>query len=536
MTQKMFLKELDRYKVGTCAEMVHRNALFYPEGKCLVSDGKQITFEAFSHRVNRLVNAMNALGVKKGDVIGILAWNCTQCLEIAGAAMKGGFILSPYNARLNPKELSYLVNYSEAKALFIGEEHLGTAKAFKQGAKCLEYYITLKNADDPSLIYYEDFLNSSCIDEPEVTIEINDPLLIIYTSGTTGQPKGALYDHHRFIEDIRSYVISTGIQPEDKYVMIMPLFHIGGSKVMWSYFYVGGNIILPENSAFDPEATLKIIEENKATDIHIVPTHLSSFLSLPTFKDYDLSSLKRVWYAASPMPPSLLEKGLKALGPIFLQGYGSSETGPNACCLRINDHKTTGTEKELKRLSSCGRPIAGVHVRIVDPFDEDLEPYKVGEIIVSGNIMIEYWQRPEETQKSIKNGFVYTGDMGYYDDKGYIYIVDRKSDMIITGGENVYPREVEDVLYEHPAIKEAAVIGKPDEYWVEKVHAIVALNEGMNVEQDELIAFCKSRLSGYKCPKSIEFAASLPRNPAGKVLKRLLRENCQDADKEKMDF
>ncbi|MBA4418816.1 MAG: long-chain fatty acid--CoA ligase [Syntrophus sp. (in: bacteria)] len=523
MSKIKILQELNRYKIGTCAEMVYRNALFYPDQECLIFGDERMTFSAFNNRVNRLVNALMAMGLKKGDVIGVLSWNSAKYLEVSGAAMKGGFILSPFNARLNEKELRYLVNYSQAKVLFVGEEHMDMARTLRDMGLCAEKYISM-DVNDTEMISYDELLNSNFSEsEPNVSIEEDDPLLIIYTSGTTGLPRGALYNHRRFIEDTKTYVMMTGIQPEDKYVMIMPLFHIGGTKVMWSYFYVGGSIVLLPT--FDSEATLKAIEKEKATDIHIVPTHLSSFFALPNFKKYDLTSMKRMWYAASPMPLEMLKQGLDLWGPVFIQGYGSTETGPNACCLRNEEHKVTGlSEEEQKRLMSCGRPNLGVHVRIVNNTGEDIDPYQVGEIIISGNTMIGFWQKPEDTAERVKDGFVYTGDMGYYDDKGYIYIVDRKNDMIITGGENVFPREVEEVLYGHPAVREAAVIGIPDDYWVERVHAVVVCKDGIEVTDKELVAFCRERLAKYKAPKTVEFMESLPKNPAGKILKRELRE------------
>jgi long-chain acyl-CoA synthetase len=523
MSKIKVLQELNRYKIGTCAEMIYRNALFYPDRECLIFGDERMTFGTFNSRVNQLVNALIAMGLKKRDVIGVLSWNSAKYLEISAAAMKGGFILSPFNTRLNEKELGYLVNYSKAKVLFVGEEHMDMARTLMGMSLCVDKYISM-DMDDKEMTFYDEFLSSGSLSEPNVPIDEDDPLLIIYTSGTTGVPRGALYTHRRFIEDTKTYVMMTGIQPEDKYVMIMPLFHIGGTKVMWSYFYVGGSIVLLPT--FDSEATLKVIEKEKATDIHIVPTHLSSFFALPNFKKYDLSSLKRMWYAASPMPLEMLKQGLDLWGPIFIQGYGSTETGPNACCLRNEEHKIADfSEEEQKRLMSCGRPNLGVHVRIVNSTDEDVDPYETGEIIIQGNTMIEFWKKPQETAGCIDDdGFVYTGDMGYYDERGYIYIVDRKNDMIITGGENVFPREVEEVLYGHPAVREAAVIGVPDDYWVERVHAVVVLKDGEQVTDKEIVLFCKDKLAKYKAPKTVEFMDSLPKNPAGKILKRELRE------------
>jgi len=516
------LQELNRYKTDTCAEMIYRNALFYPDHECIVFGDTRLTFSTYNTRVNQLVSALIAMGLKKGDVIGILSWNSAKYLEISGAAMKGGFIYAPLHARLNEKELGYLVDNSQAKVLFVGREHLDMAKRLREAGIGVKTYVSM-DVGDTEMLSYDDLLSKGSVDEPDVNIEVDDPVLIMYTSGTTGLPRGAVYTHRGWIGDHKTYVMATSIQPEDRYLMIMPLFHIGGTKVMWAYFYVGGTIVV--HPTYDPQMTLKTFEEEKITDCHIVPTHLPSLWAVPNFKDYNLGSLKRLWYAASPMPLEMLKRGLGLWGPIFVQGYGSTETGPVVCCLRTEDHKVEGlSEEEQKKLKSCGRPGLGVHVRVVNEEGTDVDPYQVGEVIISGNTATEFWQKPEETVKRIKDGFTYTGDMAYYDDRGYIYIVDRKNDMIITGGENVFPREVEEVLYAHPAIKEAAVIGVPDEKWVERVHAVVARKEGEEVEEKDLIEFCRARMAKFKAPKTVEFVDSLPKNPAGKILKRELRE------------
>jgi acyl-CoA synthetase (AMP-forming)/AMP-acid ligase II len=305
----------------------------------------------------------------------------------------------------------------------------------------------------------------------------------------------------------------------------MPLFHIGGTKNLWGYFFAGAsNVIMPQKS-FDPRATLKAIQEERATDIHIVPTHLASFLALPEADQYDLSSLKRMFYAASPMPLELLKKGMEKWGPIFLQFYGATEDGPNVTMLSKKQHDVVHqTADKQGILRSAGFPHIGVHVRIVDEEDDDVGPGEIGEIVVKSKaVMKEWWKKPEETAKTIVDGWVHTGDMGRYDEQGYIYIVDRKKDMIVSGGENIFPREVEEVLYGHEGVLEAAVIGIPDPYWVEKVHAVVVPKPGARVDETELIEHCKARLAHYKSPKSIALVSELPKNPAGKILKRQIR-------------
>ena len=316
-----------------------------------------------------------------------------------------------------------------------------------------------------------------------------------------------------------------GAKPGDKHIMVLPFFHIGGDSHVWPFFLVGGaNVIMLERS-FDPAAVLKVIQDEKATDLQMVPTQINAMLSRKDIQDYDLSSLNRIYYAASPMPVELLRRGLEIFGPVFSQGYGQTESGPQITCLPRKNHQVLDKPlEEQEVLASCGQPSLGVHVRVVDEENKDVAPGKVGEIVAqSESIMVEYWKRPKETSETIVDGWLHTGDLGYYDEKGFIYIVDRKKDMIVTGGENVYSREVEDVLYKHPGVSEVAVVGIPDPVWVERVHAVVVLKEGMQVTEEEIIAFCKNHLASYKSPKSADFVDSLPKNPQGKILKKEIR-------------
>ena len=525
MGSKLILKELSRYRIGTYGDIIYRNAVLYSDDEAFKCGSKTLTFAEFNARVNRLIHALHAIGVQKGDVLGILSWNCLEYTEVYGAAMKGGFIASPFSPRLQADELDYMVNYSEANTLFVGPELLEMADSLRPRLSKVKNFISLKGSTQ-NMISYGDHVKNFSVEEPEVQVEEQDPLFIFYTSGTTGIPRGALYSQRRAMEDTRRFVVSLGLECGDRQIQIMPLFHVGGTKNFWGYYFVGAsNVILPQIS-FDPKATLQAIQDEKATDIHIVPTHLAAFLALKEVDQYDLSALKRMFYAASPMPLELLKKGMAKWGPIFVQGYGATEDGPNVTTLSKRQHNILDRpSEEQKPLSSAGFPHIGVHVRIVDDKDHDVGPGELGEIIVqSKGVMKEWWRKPEETRKTVVDGWVHTGDMGRYDERGYIYVVDRKKDMIISGGENIFPREVEEILYGHPAVQEAAVIGIPDPYWVEKVHAIIVLKEGKSANETELIDFCKERLARFKAPKSVEFADSLPKNPAGKILKRQLRD------------
>ena len=518
------MKELCRYARGTFADIVYRNALLHSDDEAFIWGPQRNTFSQFNARVNSLIHALCSLGVRKGDGIGILSWNCLEYTDAYGAAMKGGFIASPFNPRLHKEELEYLINYSEANTLFIGPELVPTVNRLRSHLPKVKHYISFgEPASD--MLSHQALLDSHPSDEPEVEVSKDDPYLIFYTSGTTGVPRGALYTHYRKLDNTRIKALEMGAKPGDKHIMVLPFFHIGGDSHVWPFFLVGGsNVIMPQRS-FDPAAVLQAIQDEKATDIQIVPTQLNVILSRQDLKDYDLSSLNRIYYAASPMPLELLRKGLEVFGPVFSQGYGQSESGPQITSLPRKAHQVLDRPlEEQKVLGSCGQPSLGVHVRVIDEKNQDVEPGAVGEIIAqSDSIMVEYWHRPKETKEVLVDGWLHTGDLGYYDEKGFIYIVDRKKDMIVTGGENVYSREVEDVLYMHPAIAEVAVIGVPDPEWVERVHAVVALKADATATEDGIIAFSKEHLASYKAPKSVEFLESLPKNPQGKILKKDIR-------------
>jgi len=523
MPEHLLLKELSRYNAGTWADIIYRNALLYPNQEAFVYGATRITFSEFNTRVNKLIHALHEMGVRKGDVVGILSWSCLEYADVYGVTMKGGFIASPFNPRLQANELEYIINYSEANTLFVGLELLETVNSLRSRLPKVKNFISFEGSA-PNMVAHQDLLASHPGQEPDVQVEEDDPVCIIYTSGTTGVPRGALYTQRRLIEDSKILVIDMNLNPGDRRVQITPLFHIAGNSHFRSSLYSGGcNIII---KFFDAAATLKTIQNERATHIDIVPTHLVAMLNLPDLGKYDISSLKFLWYGASPMPLEVLKKGMKVFGPIIAQGYGQSESGPAISHLSREDHNVLDRpEKEQKKLSSAGRPDIGVQVRIVDDKNNDVGVGEIGEIIVrSKHIMVEYWHKPDETRGTLINGWLHTGDMGYYDEEGYIYIADRKKDMIISGGENIYPREVEEVLYQHPAILEATVIGIPDPYWVERVHAIVVTKKGASTTAEELIAFCKKHIAGYKAPKSVEFIDSLPKNPSGKILKRELRE------------
>jgi long-chain acyl-CoA synthetase len=524
MPDKPILKELCRYRIGTFADIIYRNALLHADEEAFVCGYQRITFSQFNDRLNRLIRSLQQSGVRQGEAIGILSWNCLEYADFYGAAMKGGFIASPFNPRLHPEELEYLINYSGASTLFVGPELLETVERLRPLLPKVKNYVGL-GGSAPGMGSYDELLGGDESGEPDIDVKKDDPVIILYTSGTTGLPRGALYTHARKLDNTKIKALEMGTKLGDRHLMVLPFFHIGGDSHVWPFFLTGGcNVILP-NRSFDPVTVLKAIQEEKVTDMQIVPTQLSALLSHPDLKKYELNSLNRIYYAASPMPVELLRRGLEVFGPIFAQGYGQTESGPQICTLPKEAHEVLDKPAEAQKvLLSCGQPSLGVHVRVVDKENRDVGPGIVGEIIaLSDSIMMEYWKKPKETAETIVEGWLHTGDLAYYDEKGFIYIVDREKDMIVSGGENVYSREVEDVLYKHSGVAEAAVIGVPDPRWVERVHAVIVLKPNTVATEEEIIAFCKKHIASYKTPKSVEFVDVLPKNPQGKILKKTIR-------------
>ena len=524
MTKKFLLKELCRYPLGTFANVIYRNAILYPDHEAFVCGSERISFKQFNERVNRLVHGLHAMGVQKGDIIGILSWNRLEYPEVFGAAMKGGFVLAHYNPRQQGEELVYVINDSEPRVLFLGPEFIEIIAGIRKRLPKTKMFLIF-GEEKGDFKAYREIVESQVKTEPKSVVVEDDPLTIIYTSGTTGMPRGAIYKHKQKLENATMKALNIGVEFGDRHLHVLPMFHIGGDSHTWPFFLMGGcNVIIP-GPTFDPVETLRMIAEEQITDFHIVPTQLISLLNLPDIHQYDVLHLKRIWYAASPMPTEVLKKGLSVFGPIFFQSFGQTESGPEITVLsKANLRYSLESKAAENILASCGQPCIDVHVRIVNEAGCDVEVGKIGEIIVkSKRIMTEYWRKPEETKETIQGGWLFTGDLGYYDENGYIYIADRKKDMIITGGENVYPLEVENVLYRYPAIKEVAVIGIPDAHWVERVHALVVLKENFQATAEDIIAFCKDNIAHYKAPKSIELVKDLPKNPQGKILKKEIR-------------
>jgi long-chain acyl-CoA synthetase len=346
---------------------------------------------------------------------------------------------------------------------------------------------------------------------------------LFYTGGTTAASKGVMLSHANIVTNAYNTNTALGIDASDIYLHGAPMFHMADSASTFALTMNGAqHAFIP---AFDVAKTLEAIQAFRVTLTLLVPTMINAVVHSPQIGGFDLSSLKRIVYGASPMPAALLEKALDSLRCQFLQGYGMTETAPLLTYLPARDHVIGGDEKQQKRLRAAGLPVLNIDLRILDPEGRQLPAGEIGEICVKGaNVMKGYWRKPEATAEALRGGFMHTGDLGYLDEDGYVYLVDRAKDMIVSGGENIYCVEVEAALYLHPAVLEAAVFGIPHDEWGEQVHAVVVLKEGQTSDPDQLIEHCKSRIASYKCPKTLTLRReALPKSGAGKILKRELR-------------
>ena len=386
-------------------------------------------------------------------------------------------------------------------------------------------FICLQKSQWQSMKSYEEVLSHSRGKEPDVAIHDDDVVSMFFTAGTTGRPKGALRTNRHVIMNAITGVIELMVDYDERALITFPMYHVSCEDNIGRHSFMSNTIYIRREGYFDPADVLHFIEKERITRCQMVPTMIHALIQVPNVKRYDLSSLQQILYAGAPIPVELLKKALQVFSCGFVQMYGQTETGPITTLLKPEDHIMDGSEKKLQRLASAGRAAIDYEIRIVNDNGEDVEIGEVGEIIVRSEAMMKgYWQLPNETKKKLKGGWLYTGDLGKFDEDGYVYIVERKNDMIISGGVNIYPREIEEVLYKHAAVLEASVIGVPDEYWGESVKACIVLKKEASVSDEEIIDFCGKQLAGYKKPKSVDFLKELPKSPQGKILKRTLRD------------
>ena len=496
----------------------------YGDRTAIVFKDRRLTFFEADALINRLCNGLLSLGLEIGRKVAVLIDNGVESAAALIAIPRAGLVYVTLNARHSAREHADVLNDSEADALIVSERYIDELDPFLPSVASLKHTVVI-GSPGPGRLTYEELTADRPETAPDIDVdEHRDLERIHYTSGTTGKPKGGVWTFRIGHNVLTSILMNLDrpIGPDDVNLNCGPLSHAAGLMFMVYYSRGATNIVLPR---FDVAEVLETIERERVTTVLFVPTMLYRILSHPDLPRYDLSSVKRVWYGTAPIAPERLREGVRVFGNVFRQNYGMTEIPQPITYLGPEDHVTDGTEKQLKRLASAGKPAMGVELKVLDEEGNPVEPGRIGEIVLrSDKLMLEYWKKPEETAEAMRDGWLHTRDMAKIDEDGYVYIVDRKSDMIISGGFNVYPREVEDVLMAHPAVQEAAVIGVPDDVWGEAIKAVVLLKTGAEASAGELIEHCKANLAGYKKPRSVEFVRDIPKTLSGKINRRAVRE------------
>lgn len=507
-------------------ELIKRGARYYPNHTAVIFKGEKSTFEQVYKNSNRLANALLKLGLRKGDRVASLLSNSMQSVEIDFALLLTGLVRVPLNTRLSEQELQHMIKETDAKALLFTEEFHERASQLKDKCEALQYLCQMNGTVQQSwAVYMPEYGRGVSEAEPNINVGDKDIATIQYTSGTTGTMKAAVHTHEVWTAICNNILTSLDIREGDIMLHAAPLTHASGTLILPHWVSGAANSIL---SGFEPEHYLRVVHNEKPTTLNLVPTMIVMLLSHENVQQYSFESVRNIIYGASPMPREALKNGLQLWGPKFVQYYGQTEAPLILSILSKKDHLGEGEEAE-KRLLSCGRPVPTASIKIMNEENQEAPVNEIGEIAVSSNqMMTGYWKEPDLTNETLKDGWIYTRDMGYLDEQGYLFLVDRKSDMIVSGGFNVYPREVEEVLYQHPAVLEVAVIGVPDEKWVETVKAFVVTHKDHSVTKDEMIQFCKTKLASYKKPTSVEFLDSLPKSAVGKVVRQQLRNPLQE--------
>jgi long-chain acyl-CoA synthetase len=490
------------------SHILPRARALYPDRLAVWDGEKRFTFEELGRRVDMLVGALKAKGVKRGDRVGILDVNSYRYAEAYYACAQAGMILLPLNSRLAPPELKYVLNDSGAKALIVTEPFFGAVEG---------QHIEVLIRD------YDAFLAGGKPDSVVEKVQLDDICQIYYTSGTTGEPKGVCLTYRNMIASAFDSIVGLELTRDDIWLHAAPMFHLVDAWSIWSMPLLGATQVMLH---FTPEKMMEVVQRTKPTGAGVPPTLINMMANHPKIRDYDLSSLRLIMYGGSPTPLGILQKAVKALPTKYIHGFGITETSGITTLADPKDFRVEGTAEQLALTNNAGRAVPHITLDIFDDHDKPVAKGQVGEVVVSGpRVMREYWQKPKHTADALKNGWYHTGDMGTLDEQSRLFIVDRKKDMIISGGENVYSVEIENVISQHPAVLEVAAIGVPDAQWGEAVKAICVLREGVSATPDDIIGFCRGKIASYKIPKSVDFAKEqLPKTGPGKVAKRRLRD------------
>ncbi|MET4576261.1 AMP-binding protein [Ottowia thiooxydans] len=500
---------------------ITRNARYFPQQPAVIFQDQVMSFQQLDRRSSRLANALLGLGLKKGDRVAFQMTNRPQIVEIEIALYKAGLVKMPLNARLSANEVVDVIENGGPRVFIVGDSHTELVQSVMDRVE-VPHYVAC-GAKVAGWFEYESLLEQASDISPDVEMQANDLAVLHYTSGSTGKLKAAMQTVGNRLSHLRKVGMHRmRVSPGDVLGLSGPLTHASG-MFMQPFLYQGGTLLIQDR--FDPDLLLSAIERWKVSYTFMVPTMLNKLTTHPGVRNYDISSLKQIAYGGAPMAPARIREAWETLGPVLSQGYGGGETTGGLILFDTASHARALAEVP-SRLASCGRPIGESQLIVADAEGNPVRGDAVGEIVVRGpDVFAGYWGEPELTAQAFnEQGWLKTGDLAKVDDEGYVYIVDRSKDMIISGGFNIYPTEIEQALYQHPAVYEACVVGVPDDIWGESVKAVVVLRSGKNANDAELINHCKSALADFKKPRSIEFVEELPRNPNGKISRKIVRD------------
>ena len=495
----------------------------HPQQPCMEYGDAHFTYHQVNAHCNQMAHAFLDSNLTKGDRVAWLSKNCIEQMQCFYAGSKVGVVTTPLNYRLAPPEWAYIINDCQAKVLVCEQELAAGIDKIREQLEYVEHFICL---DGPRENWQEFalWIEGHPAENPAVNIDASDVLYQMYTSGTTGLPKGAILSQRAIEQNVRMISCQIAMTVlEARFLLVMPLYHAGAGIALKSTISHGGCIVL--HREFDPAAVVNDFETKAITNCTLVPAMIQACLvAVPDIAERKFPQLKVIGYGASPIAEETLRTALNVFGCDFAQAFGMTETTAIATLLSPDAHRRA-LAGEPHLLLSCGRAALGTEVRIVDKDDNELPRGEIGEVAIKGpQLMDGYWNLPEATASSLRGGWMYTGDAGRMDDEGFLYIEDRIKDMIVSGGENIYPKEVENALFNHPNVADAAVIGIPSDQWGETVMAFIATKDGQDIPADEIISFCREQLAGYKVPRTVECIAQIPRNASGKILKKDLRE------------